>query len=111
MPVQYIKGTFEESLTDVLIEQLRPFPPALVTIDVDYYTSTLESLSWLDRFIALGALIYFDDIWAFHGHPEYGQIRAMRRVSPHNTNGLLTPFDTYGEAGKCFIYCRKAFEY
>ena len=52
MPVQYIKGTFEESLTDALIEQLRPFPPALVTIDVDYYTSTLESLSWLDRFIA-----------------------------------------------------------
>jgi O-methyltransferase len=111
VPVQDIKGTFEESLTDALIEQLRPFPPALVTIDVDYYTSTLESLSWLDRFIASGALIYFDDMWAFHGHPEYGQIRAMREFHSHNTNGLLIPFDTYGEAGKCFIYCRKAFEY
>ena len=82
-----------------------------MTIDVDYYTSTLESLSWLDRFIASGALIYFDDMWAFHGHPEYGQIRAMREFHSHNTNGLLIPFDTYGEAGKCFIYCRKAFEY
>lgn len=57
VPVQYIKGTFQESLTDALLEQLRPFPPALVTIDVDYYTSTLESLSWLDRFIASGALL------------------------------------------------------
>ena len=44
-------------------------------------TSTLESLSWLDRFIASGALIYFDDMWAFHGHPEYGQIRAIGRVT------------------------------
>ena len=88
-------AAFEESLTDALIEQLRPFPPTLVTIDVDYYTSTLESLSWLDRFIASEALIYFDDMWAFHGHPEYGQIRAMREFHSHNTNGLLIPFGTY----------------
>jgi hypothetical protein len=111
VPVQYIKGHFKESLTDGLIERLKAFPPAIVTIDVDYYTSTLESLCWLDRFIASGALIYFDDIWAFHGHPEYGQIRAIRDFRSRNTNGMVIPFDTFGEAGKCFIYCRNAFEY
>lgn len=111
VPVQFIKGNFKESLTDVLIERLKAFPPALVTIDVDYYTSTFESLLWVDRFIGSGALIYFDDMWAFHGHPEYGQVRAIRDFRAHSTNGGLIPFDTYGEAGKCFIYCRKAFEH
>jgi hypothetical protein len=111
VPVQYIKGTFKESLTDALIERLKAYPPALVTIDVDYYTSTFESLRWLDRFIASGALIYFDDIWSFHGHPEHGQIRAIRDFHACDTNGIVIPFDTFGEAGKCFIYCRKAFEY
>jgi hypothetical protein len=111
VPVQFIKGNFKESLTNVLIEQLKSFPPALVTIDVDYYTSTFESLCWLDRFIASGALIYFDDIWAFHGHPEYGQLCAIRDFRAGSTNGMLTAFNTFGEAGKCFIYCRKAFEY
>jgi O-methyltransferase len=111
VPARYIKGYFKQSLTDTLIEELNAFPPSVVTIDVDYYTSTLDSLLWLDRFIASGALIYFDDIWSFHGHPEFGQIRAMRDFHSHNTNGILIPFDTFGEAGKCFIYCRKAFEY
>ena len=108
---RYIKGYFEQSLTEALSEQLKLFPPSIVTIDVDYYTSTLESLLWIDRFIASGALIYFDDIWAFHGHPDYGQVRAIRDFGSHNTSGILTPFDTFGEAGKCFIYCRKSFEY
>jgi hypothetical protein len=111
VPVHYIKGYFKESLTDGLIERLKAFPPAIVTIDVDYYTSTLEALCWLDRFIASGALIYLDDMWAFHGHPEYGQIRAIRDFRSRNTNGMVIPFDTFGEAGKCFIYCRKAFEH
>ena len=70
VPVTYTKGYFKQSLTDALIEKLKAFPPSIVTIDVDYYTSTLESLRWLDRFIASGALIYFDDMWAFHGHPD-----------------------------------------
>ncbi len=111
VPVRYIKGYFKQSLTDALIEQVKPSPPSVVTIDVDYYTSTLDSLLWLDRFIVSGALLYFDDMWAFHGHPDYGQIRAVRDFRAHSTNGMLIPFDTFGEAGKCFIYCRKAFEH
>ena len=111
VPVNYIKGYFEQSLTDALVEELKAFPPSIITIDVDYYTSTLESLLWIDRFIASGPLIYFDDIWAFHGHPDFGQVRAIRDFGSHNTNGILTAFDTFGEAGKCFIYCRKSFEY
>ena len=111
VPVTYTKGYFKHSLTDALIGEMNSFPPSIVTIDVDYYTSTLESLLWLDRFIASGALMYFDDMWAFHGHPDYGQTRAIREFSAHDANGMLIPFDIFGEAGKCFIYCRKAFEY
>jgi O-methyltransferase len=111
VPVRYVKGYFKQSLTDALVEELKAFPPSIVTIDVDYYTSTLEALFWLDRFIASGALMYFDDIWAFHGHPAYGQVCAVREFGARNANGTLVPFDTFGEAGKCFIYCRKSFEY
>ena len=111
VPVTYTKGYFKESLTDGLIDQVKSFPPSIVTIDVDYYSSTLESLLWLDRFISSGALIYFDDMWAFHGHPDYGQMRAVREFRADDANGNLIPFDTFGEAGKCFVYCRNAFEY
>jgi O-methyltransferase len=111
VPATYTKGYFKQSLTDALIDDLKALPPSIVTIDVDYYTSTLEALLWLDRFIVSGALIYFDDVWAFHGHPDYGQIRAIRDFCARDVNGSLISFDTFGEAGKCFIYCRKTFEY
>ena len=110
VPTTYTKGYFEKSLTDGLIDEIKMFPPTVITIDVDFYTSTLTVLSWLDRFIASGTLIYFDDMWAYHGHPDYGQIRAIREFQA-GANGYLTPFDTFGEAGKCFLYSRKSFEF
>ena len=110
VPTTYIKGFFEDSLTDALIDQVKMFPPAVITIDVDFYTSTKTVLAWLDRFIGSGALIYFDDMWSYHGHPDYGQIRAIREYQAQG-NGYLTPFNTFGEAGKCFVYARKEFEY
>ena len=110
VPVTYIKGFFKDSLTDKLIEEVKHLPPSLITIDVDFYTSTKEVLTWIRRFIGSGALIYFDDMWAFHGHPQYGQIRAIREFE-FEGNGHLAPFDTFGEAGKCFVYSRRDFEY
>jgi hypothetical protein len=80
-------------------------------VDVDFYTSTLEVLKWVDRFAASGALVYFDDMWAFHGHPDYGQIRAINEFKSSNPSGHLIPFDTFGEAGKVFVYSRKEFEF
>jgi hypothetical protein len=110
VPTTYVKGYFEASLTDSLMDELQQFPPAIITIDVDFFTSTRTVLAWLDRFIASGALIYFDDLWAYHGHPDFGQIRAIREFASEG-NGYLTPFDTFGEAGKCFVYSRKTFEF
>ena len=110
VPITYVKGYFEDSLTDSLLDELKSVPPSIITIDVDFYTSTRTVLTWLDRFMVSGALIYFDDLWAFHGHPDYGQIRAIREFCA-TANGCLTPFDTFGEAGKCFVYSRKEFEF
>jgi O-methyltransferase len=108
--ITYVKGYFKDTLTDALALKLEQFPPSVVTVDVDFYTSTKDVLYWINNFIASGALIYFDDIWAFHGHPQYGQIRAIREFL-FEGNGNLVPFDTFGEAGKCFIYSRRDFEY
>lgn len=110
VPVRYVKGFFDESLTTKLMDELRTSPPAIVTIDVDFYTSTKVVLTWLSKFIASGALLYFDDMWSFHGHPQYGQPRAIREF-PFEELGHLTSFDTFGEAGKSFLFTRKDFEY
>ncbi len=110
VPVTYVKGRFEDSLTDNLMREIEGTPPSIITVNVDFYTSTRHVLFWIDRFIASGALIYFDDMWAFHGHPEFGQIRAVREFNEKG-DGHLAPFDTFGEAGKCFLYSRKRFEY
>jgi hypothetical protein len=110
VPTTYIKGYYEESLTSGLIDELKPFPPAIITLDVDFYTSTKTVLSWIDQFVASGALIYFDDIWSYHGHPEFGQMRAIHEFGVEG-NGYLVPFNTFGEAGKTFVYSRKTFEH
>jgi O-methyltransferase len=108
--VTYVKGFFENSLTEKLMNELKSLPPSIVTIDVDFYTSTRDVLFWIDQFIASGAMLYFDDMWAFHGHPEYGQIRAIHEFCAAG-RGSLVHFDTAGEAGKTFVYARKQFEY
>ncbi|MGH7812817.1 MAG: TylF/MycF/NovP-related O-methyltransferase [Candidatus Binataceae bacterium] len=42
--VRFIEGFFERSLTPELARELAEFPPSIVTIDVDYYTSTKAAL-------------------------------------------------------------------
>ena len=108
--IRFVEGFFDHTLTAELAHELKLSPPAIVTIDVDYYSSTRTVLEWCADVLASGALIYFDDIWAFHGHPDYGQLRAIREFNASH-RGHLTPFDTFGEAGKAFVFARRALEY
>jgi len=59
----YLRGFFNESLTEATF-RLLPFQPALyVDIDVDLYSSTVQVLEWLLTFRLLvpGTVIYYDD--------------------------------------------------
>lgn len=108
--IRYIKGMFSESLTAELREELKQYPPSIVDIDVDYYTSTRDVLDWITPICDSGTLFYFDDYFAFHGNPEYGQIKAINEFNARN-DGYLTSFPLYGKPGNSMIYSKKVFEH
>ena len=90
LDAKYIKGFYEESLTEELAEEMSENPPSIIHIDVDLYSSTLTVLKWLDK-IALPMSIYiFDDIWAVGNHPDIGEQKAIHEYnSLENTRGFL----------------------
>ena len=110
--VRFIKGFFKDSLTPELAAELSSRPPSIVTIDVDYYSSTKTVLEWLTRIMPSGCLFYFDDLWAFYGHPEMGEIGAINEFNRSGA-GYLVPYDELGTTvgGRTYVFVRKHFEY
>lgn len=110
--VRFIKGFFKDSLTAELAAQLSAHPPSIVTIDVDYYSSTMTVLQWLSRFMSSGCLFYFDDLWAFYGHPEMGELGAINEFNRSGV-GYLVPYSELGTTvgGRTYVFVRKDFEF
>jgi len=108
--IHFIKGFYEDSLTTELRNELSEYPPSIITIDCDYYSSTKIVLEWLRPMLYSGTLFYFDDMWSFHGHPNYGQPAAIREFNEIG-EGQLIPFPLLGLNGQVFIYSRKEFEF
>jgi hypothetical protein len=108
--VRFIKGYFEETLTTALRRTLGRWPPAIVTIDVDYYSSTKTILDWIRPLLSSGTLFYFDDIWAFHGNPNYGELAAIAEFNKSKEGGL-TPFPELGRISHAYIYWKREFEF
>ena len=57
--ITFIEGFFEETLTESLREKLSKNPPVIITIDVDYYSSTKTILNWLKPILPSGTLFFF----------------------------------------------------
>lgn len=110
--VRFVKGFFRDSLTPELAAELSARPPSIVTIDVDYYSSTKTVLEWLSPILPSGCLFYFDDLWAFYGHPEMGEIGAINEFN-RGGHGYLIPYGELGTTvgGRTFVFVRKDFEY
>jgi len=111
--IRFVKGYFDNTLTNNLRDELSKYPPAVVTIDVDYYSSTKVVLNWLEPILHSGCLFYFDDIWSFHGNPDYGELAAINEFNKSG-KGYLTLYpvlSTPSLLGHCYIFSRKEFEY
>lgn len=108
--VHFIKGFYEKTLTPALRNELREYPPSIVTIDCDYYSSTKTVLEWLRPMLFSGTLFYFDDIWLFHGNPNYGELAAINEFN-RDGEGQLVPCPIFGLGSKVFMYSRKEFEF
>jgi Macrocin-O-methyltransferase (TylF) len=109
--VHFVKGFFKDSLTPELASELSVHPPSIVTVDVDYYSSTKSVLDWILQFAPTGCLFYFDDMWLFYGHPEMGQVAAINEYNQSGA-GYLIPYSELGTTvgGRSFVFARKEFE-
>jgi hypothetical protein len=109
--IEFIKGYYSETLNNTLHEKLKLYPPSIVTIDVDYYSSTKTILEYIDKFTITGSLFYFDDIWAFSGNPNYGELKAINEFNNNDSFGYLTPYPVLGLDSNAYIYASKEFEF
>ena len=110
--IHFIKGFFQETLTPALRESLKARSPGIITVDVDYYSSTKVVLDWLEPILPSGAVFYFDDVWSFHGNPGYGELAAINEFNK-SERGFLTPCHilSSGEiSDSCYIYSNKEIE-
>lgn len=107
-----LTGYFEDSLTPDLLSTMlsRKHFPSIVNIDCDYYSSTKLALDFLRPLLKSGCMFYFDDIWAFHGHPQLGELGAINEFNSE-ASGQLTPCHAYGVLHHSYIYSAKDWEY
>jgi hypothetical protein len=107
--VHFVKGYYEETLTPTTQERFKEHRPRIVTIDVDYYSSTKTVLDWLEPLLSSGTIFYFDDIWAFHGNPEFGELAAIKDFNG-SEKGYLTPCHIFSGgylSDCCYMYSKK----
>ncbi len=91
--IHFIKGYYSDTLTPDLRKKVKK--PTIITIDVDYYSSTKTVLEWLRPILQDGVLFYFDDIWSFHGDPNRGELAAINEFNRLN-DGSLVPYHAIG---------------
>ncbi len=108
--IKFIKGFFEDSLNPELRKKLTQHAPSIVNVDCDYYSSTKTVLEWLRPILRSGTLFHFDDIWSFFGHPDLGQLAAIREFNEIN-EGHLVPYPKLGRNSHVYIYSRKDYEF
>ena len=98
-----LRGKFEETLTPRLRESMRPCAPAIINIDCDYYSSCRTVLEWVSPLLRTGAILYFDDVWEFWGHPDYGEVAAIREFE-RSGRGSLLPLAQVDFGGRCYVF-------
>jgi Macrocin-O-methyltransferase (TylF) len=102
--INFIEGFYEQTLTSDLARQLTTTAPDVVTIDVDYYSSTKTILDWIQPFLPSGCLLYVDNIWSYNGSPSRGELGAINDFNKTG-RGLLVPFEIMpGLPNLCYIY-------
>ena len=111
--VKFIKGYYEKTLTVQLRNSLIDYPPSVVNVDVDYYTSAKTVLEWVYPLTQDGTIFYFDDIWEYLGNLSKGEYRAIDEFNKKHLKDRFQfyPFYNFGIpsfTGKIFTLNRIA---
>jgi len=76
------KGYFEDSIDPAFLASLQEYPPVLVWIDCDYYTSSKTVLTRLLDRLPNGAVIYFDEFDNLNfGSRLTGEARLVHEIN------------------------------
>jgi macrocin-O-methyltransferase TylF-like protien len=78
--VELVQGLFSETLP-VWIERLQREPPLFVSIDCDYYSSTVDVFEHLLPHCPTGCVFYFDDSAIHYWSDRAGEMQAVREVN------------------------------
>ena len=109
--IKFIKGYYENSLTNDLRMTLIDYPPSIVNIDVDYYLSAKTVLNWIYPISQNGTVFYFDDIYEYLGNLSQGEHKAIDEFNRIHINEGFQFYQFYnfgipGYAGKIYTLNR-----
>jgi O-methyltransferase len=75
--IRFVKGWFNETLTDATKRSLDIKAASVVYVDCDYYESAVPCLEFITDLLVDGSIIIFDDWWIFKGRADKGEQRAF----------------------------------
>jgi len=99
----FIKGFYSDSLTEELRTE-HPFrKAAVVLLDCDYYSSTIEALNWLLPYLDNQTILLFDDWFSYGDSDELGQQRALQEFLDSNPMYSVEALSEFRDHGKGFV--------
>ncbi|NNC98726.1 MAG: hypothetical protein HKN85_00955 [Gammaproteobacteria bacterium] len=97
-----VEGYYEESLTESLHDQHEFKPAAVVLLDCDYYSSTVEALNWLDRYLSDGCILLFDDWFSYGDDDQLGQPKAFEEFLQRRKDCKAEQLWRFGNHGNAY---------
>ena len=103
---QLVSGFFDQSLNEATKVELDRTTASFVNIDVDYYSSTMQVLNWIEDLLVDGSIIFFDDVLFYHGNPNKGQIKAIAEFNEASAKRGLTEVRALDPVGRAYMFWR-----
>jgi len=100
---ELVAGFYEESLNEALHQRLFERKAAIIYIDCDLYTSTVQVLNFIRRYLVNGSIVCFDDFFSYKGAPNQGEQKALLEFLQAHPDIEFIPYMNYSPVGKSFI--------
>lgn len=103
-----IEGYFSDSLIEETRRRHRLEAAAVILIDCDLYSSTVEVLNFVAPMLMSGTILIMDDWNCFGADDSRGQRRAFREFLRSHPDLLADKLFSYGVYGEVFVLQRSA---
>ena len=100
---ELVAGYYKDSLNESLHQRLSSRKAAIVYIDCDIYTSTIQALDFIHRYLVNGSIVCFDDFFNYKGARDQGEQKALSEFLQANPHIKFIPYFNYSPLGKSFI--------